>query len=367
MMKVAVFHPWLKERGGAEKAVLEYAQRSENDVTVLTLFYDQESTFEEFAEVDVRQKAFVEPRGFLSKGLLFGLGSFLLKVPKEFDKFIISEAGIGSLATFRNKKHDLSCYCHTPLRAALPEFRTRYRSELPFYLQPVFDVAVRIYNFLERKAWKNFDKVIANSETTKERIQGKGLRREVKVVHPGADVEGNEQGDFGDYFFYPSRFRRYKRQELAIEAFKQSDTDDFRLVLAGSNQEPEYVEELRELADGDVEIETDVSGDRWRELYANCRAVLFLAENEDWGIIPVEAGSYGKPVIAVDEGGPKESVIDGETGFLVEARPEEIAKKIEFLAENIEEAKAIGRKGLEESKKYSWNNFQEKIDEIIGS
>ena len=53
-----------------------------------------------------------------------------------------------------------------------------------------------------------------------------------------------------------------------------------------------------------------------RELYVGCRAVIFPAEDEDFGIVPVEAMAYGKPVIAHDSGGVKETVIDGKTGIL---------------------------------------------------
>ncbi|MFB6143777.1 MAG: glycosyltransferase, partial [Candidatus Nanohaloarchaea archaeon] len=232
--------------------------------------------------------------------------------------------------------------------------------------RPVFDLAVRFYDFLERKAWSNFDRVVANSEVTAGRIREKGLAEAVEVVHPGADVEENEPGEFGDYFLYPSRFRRYKRQDLALEAFKRADLDDFRLILAGSNQEPDYVEELREKSGGDVRIETDVSDERWHELFENAYSVLFLAENEDWGIIPIEAASYGKPVIAVDEGGPQESVVDGETGFLVEPESERIAEKMEELANSSEKVEKMGEKAVEESKKYSWENFKQKLDAVIG-
>ena len=362
-MDIALYHPWLKEKGGAEKVVLEIAERSKHDITIYTLFYDKEKCFKQFQNLEVVELRGREPEGYVRKGLEFALGSVLAEIPSDHDKLLVSEAGMGSLVTLRNDI-EAYCYCHTPFRVFLPEFSETYKKEITPVLRPFFGIMKKTYDFFEKKAWNSFEKVIANSKTTKKRIIEKGLASEVEVVHPGADIDNNGES-YEKYFLYPSRFRRYKRQDLAVEAFKQADLEDFKLVLAGSAQEEDYVEELRDKATENIEIKTDVPGDEWEALYANCYSVLFLAENEDWGIIPVEAGSYSKPVIAVDEGGPSESVIDGETGYLVEASPEKIAEKMEELASDSGKVEEMGKKGREQSKKYSWANFAEKIDEVV--
>jgi glycosyltransferase involved in cell wall biosynthesis len=370
-MDLAIYHPWLKEKGGAEKVVLESVRRSSHDVTVYTQFYDEEETFEGFQDLEVKVIGLNSPpSNFIDQGVRFGLGSLLKKIPlDQHDAFLVSEAGIGSLIALRNHSIPTVCYCHTPLRAALPEFRERYLSEQPLPLKPVYWTGIQLYNFLESKAWKQFDRVLVNSDTTKRRILEKGIAHEEKlsIINPGADVEGNKQGEFENYFLYPSRFRRYKRQDLAIKAFKEADLDGFKLILAGSNQEPEFVEELRDMIDEDdnIEIKTDLPGDEWRELYRNSYSVLFLAEKEDWGIIPIEAGSHGKPTIAVNEGGPKESVLEDETGLLVNPEPEEIASAMKQLAGDEEKTREMGGRAREESRKYSWDNFSEKLDEEV--
>lgn len=368
-MRVALYHPWLKEKGGAEKVVLEIAKRSSYDVTVFTLFYDPEKTFEQFEDVDIEVLGSNrDPGGFLDKGLRFGLGAIAKDIPTEdYDRLLVSEAGLGSLITLRNNDIPVLCYCHTPLRAALPEFKKTYRKEKNPLVRPLFRIGTGFYSFLEKKAWKNFEHVFANSRLTRKRAVEKEIVDEdkVSVLNPGADVENNGSESYQKYFLYPTRFRRYKRQELAIKAFEQSGLEEFELVLAGSAQEEEYIEELEEMAGENVRFETDVSDERWRELYQNCYTVLFCAEKEDWGIIPVEAASYGKPVISVDEGGPKESVVDGETGFLVEPRAEEFAEKMVYLSNNPDKVKEIGKEARQESKKYSWKNFVETLDSEV--
>ncbi|MEK6823036.1 MAG: glycosyltransferase, partial [Nanoarchaeota archaeon] len=54
------------------------------------------------------------------------------------------------------------------------------------------------------------------------------------------------------------------------------------------------------------------------ELYAHCKGFITTSHNEDFGMTPVEAMASGKPVIAPNEGGYKESVIDGKTGTLID-------------------------------------------------
>lgn len=369
-MCIAIYHPWLKERGGAEKVVLEHAKRSEFDVEILTLYYDPEETFDDFQDLDVKVLGSNRlPKNFLAKGIQFGLGSALRKIETEdYEHLIVSEAGLGSLITLRNHDISITGYIHTPLRPALTEFRETYRNERRFIFRPFFDLGVKVYNFLEKNAWNYFDRVVANSKLTKKRILEKGLTEEEKIdiLHPGANIEQNENQGYKKYFLYPTRFRRYKRQELAIQAFQEAELpEEFELVLAGDAQEEDYVEELKELAEGNVRVETDVSKIRWSNLYANCYTVLFCAENEDWGIIPIEAGSYSKPTISVNEGGPQESIIEGETGYLVEPKPEAFAEKMELLATDFSLVEEMGKKAEKEVQKYSWKKFAQKLDSHV--
>ncbi len=367
-MRLAVYHPWLKEKGGAEKVVLELARRSSHNVTVLTKYYEPDETFPGFEDIDVhvlgKNK---EPKGFIDRLLRFELGAIFTKIPlNDFDALLVSTSGVGTSITIRNHSIPTISYTHTPLRTALPEFRASYRKDVSLPMKPVYELAVEFFSRLENISYRFFDHVIANSKNTKGRVLERKLASEedISVVNPGADVENNEPGSYENYFLYPTRFRRYKRQDLVIDAFNQTNLDNFKLILAGSNQEEDYVEELKQKAGENIQIETDVSEERWSELYENAYTVLFAAENEDWGIVPVEAGSYGKPVISVNEGGPKESVKDGETGFLVDSTPEAFAEKMRYLVNNPEKTEEMGKKAREESKKYSWEKFAQQIDTL---
>ncbi|MFB6294205.1 MAG: glycosyltransferase, partial [Candidatus Nanohaloarchaea archaeon] len=268
-MKLALYHPWLKSKGGAEKVLLEILRRSSHDITLFTLFHDPDATFEEFDDYDVEVVGSnTAPSGFLDRVFRFGFGTLFTKLPLDgYDALVVSEAGLGCLITFRNHSLPLHCYCHTPLRAALPVFHATYRKELHPLLRPVFDIGTVVYDWLERHAWDKFDRVMANSELTRTRIREKGLcDGEISVINPGVDADRFEAADTERYFLYPSRFRRYKRQDLAVKAFDAADIEDFKLVLAGSADEDDYIEELEAMAGDGVEIRTDVPDGEWREL-----------------------------------------------------------------------------------------------------
>lgn len=374
-MKLAVYHPWLKSKGGAEKVLLEVLRRSTYDITLFTLYHDPENTFDAFDDHDVTViGSNRSPGGFVDRVVRFGFGSLFTSLPLDgYDALVVSEAGLGSLITLRNSDRPVHCYCHTPLRAALPSFHGTYRTELHPLLRPLFDIGTLVYNWLERHAWNRFDRVMANSDLTRQRIKSKGLfDGSIRVVHPGVDTgrfddadddSGNQ--DIQPYFLYPSRFRRYKRQDLAITAFAEADIGGFDLVLAGASQEEEYIQELEELAGDRVHIRTDVSEEEWRTLYRNAYAMLFLAENEDWGIAPLEAMAAGKPVIAVDEGGYTDVVESGETGILVDATPASVGAAMAELAGDEERAQAMGDAGRDAVDTYSWENFIHAFDDEV--
>jgi glycosyltransferase involved in cell wall biosynthesis len=102
-----------------------------------------------------------------------------------------------------------------------------------------------------------------------------------------------------------------------------------------------------------------------RALYERCTAVLFTAFNEDWGIVPLEAMAAGKPVVAVNRGGPSETVLHGETGYLEPDIPAAFARRMIELAADPALCRRLGLAGAERAQQFSWDAFVAGLDMII--
>lgn len=370
-MHLAVFHPALKERGGAEKVVLEYCLNTDHKVDIFTYNYNRKKTFDSFQELKIHEISTLdfESNKFASRLINQGIFSIPKKLPiDEFDALLVSSSGVTPPIVFRNNNITTVLYSHTPLRATLSEFESLYKKELPWILEPLFIPATKIFKIIEGASYSQYDQIVCNSQTTLERLIGyKSVKgHTTKIVNPGTKISDKKSNSFSKYFFYPSRIRKYKRQKMAINAFKKANLDsDFSLIIAGAGQEEDYVQELRKMANNNISIEVDVPDERWKELYSNSYSIIFCAEKEDWGIVPIEAGAYEKPIIAVNEGGPKESIHHAQTGFLTEPNANALANRMTWLAQRPNKAKKMGKIARQNAKKYTWDNFASKLDSII--
>jgi glycosyltransferase involved in cell wall biosynthesis len=153
------------------------------------------------------------------------------------------------------------------------------------------------------------DRFAANSRTVAGRINAY-WRRKAQVIYPPVDVEAFSPvaaSELGDFHLMAGELVRYKRPDLAVDAFTRAGHP---LVVIGGG---EMLAELRARAGPSVKLLGPQPFPVLREHYARCRALIFPGE-EDFGIVPVEAMASGRPVIAFAQGGVTETVIDGETG-----------------------------------------------------
>lgn len=206
------------------------------------------------------------------------------------------------------------CYCHTPMRYAWDLYYDYVHTELRQGLfRPLAALVMAYVRLWDAAAAGRVDYYVANSAYVASRIR-KHYRREAEVIYPPVDtdyfVPGEERGDF---FLVVSRLTRYKRVDLAVEAFNR-----LGLPLKVIGEGPE-LPRLRRLAGPNVEFLGYRARDEVRRHMAACRAFVFPGL-EDFGIAPVEAQAAGRPVIAYGAGGVLETVEDGVTGVLFAAQ-----------------------------------------------
>ena len=149
-----------------------------------------------------------------------------------------------------------------------------------------------------------------------------------------------------------------KRVDLVIQA-----CNELKLPLKVFGKEfADYGEELRRIAGSTIEFLGEVSDRDLVELYSNAKAFIYAAEHEDFGIIPVEAQSYGVPVIALNQGGLKESTIGGKTGvFFDDSSKESLIKAIKSLAK----LRIRKEDCVENAKRFSKERFKKEIKAFV--
>ncbi len=375
-MKVAVYHPWVYLKGGAERTILELAQRSRHDWTVYTNHFDREGTFPEFGDLPVVELGRVSVRRTVLHVGIAALRVLLDRIPLDgHSALMISSEGLGNLLALRALGLPVFCFCHTPLKIVYDPFtRARYLAERPSILSRC---AVQAYTAVDRLAWRNYERVFCNSHEVANRVRNAGLapRDRLEVVHPGVDLDRfDPNGSSEPFFLLAGRIAKTKNVELGIDAFRRfkertPGAAHFRLLIAGmvdAKSQP-YYRALRARV-GEADDITFVVGPSDAvlfDLYRRCYATLFTALNEDWGLVVLEAMASGKPVVSVGRGGPCESVVDGETGYLLPADPDAFASTMGRLVAQPQLVARLGAAGRRRASAFTWDVFVSRIDRYV--
>lgn len=223
------------------------------------------------------------------------------------------------------------CYCLSPMRYLWDMYPT-YRRGLRLLVRAAFSLTSHYLRIWDVASASRVDYFGAISQTVVSRVR-KHYRRAARLIYPPVNVsQGYLAEKTGDYYLIVGRMVDYKRVDLAIEACNRLKR---RLRIIGKGDQ---WERLHRIAGPTIEFLGPADDTAVRENYAHCRALLFPGE-EDFGIVPVEAQSFGRPVIAYGRGAALETVIglgtdDGggpemSTGvFFREQSPESLADAI---------------------------------------
>jgi len=169
----------------------------------------------------------------------------------------------------------------------------------------------------ETNAAQRVTHFIAISREVQQRIK-LHYNRESIVIYPPVDIPPQPTAisrhlSADDFYLIVSRLLPYKRVDLAIEACAQLNVP---LVIAGEGRDRARLEALiARYPNANIKLMGRVDDATLRELLANCKAFIFPGF-EDFGIAPIRAMAYGKPVIAFAAGGSLDTIVDGETGTL---------------------------------------------------
>lgn len=320
--KIALVHDYLKEYGGAE-LVLETLSDTFPQADIYTSLYSPSFFGPHRARLQkkwrhrIHQSFFrfipfasrlISPLRFLSP-LAFRSFDF-----SDYDIIITSATGAYFPNALRKKSAKLICYCHTPPRYLYGLATARDLKKYPI-LNAILQILFHFFRLQDFTYAQNVDQFIANSKTTAGRIK-KFYRRPSVIINPPACLAETSvkagQSTRKNFYLTGGRLARAKRYDLAIHACNRLKLPlkIFGRDFAG------HQAELKKIAEPSTEFLGEITDQQKSKLMSQAKAFIFCSDNEDFGIVPVEAMSHGCPVIGHNSGGTAETIIDGKTGVL---------------------------------------------------
>jgi glycosyltransferase involved in cell wall biosynthesis len=319
--QVARVHDVLLDVRGAERVFLALADLFPQ-ADLFTAVYDERGTEGRFAArrptTSFLQRIHPDARTFRALLPLYPYAMEALDL-RGYD-LVISSSSAWAHGVIADADAVHVCYCHNPFRyawnareATLAKYDPLRRAALGFVFQ-----RWRQWDWI---AAQRVDQYAANSETTRKRVK-RYFGREATVLYPPVETERFAPGPVGDEFVVLSELMPHKRIDLAIAAF-----NELRLPLTVVGNGPD-ARRLRRMAGPTIRFTGRVSDAEAAALLSSARALVVTA-TEEFGIAAVEAQAAGRPVIALREGGVRETVLEGETGlFFDRAQPAALVEAV---------------------------------------
>mmetsp|Transcript_22056 Transcript_22056/g.28158 ORF Transcript_22056/g.28158 Transcript_22056/m.28158 type:complete len:402 (-) Transcript_22056:53-1258(-) len=394
--RIAFLHPDLGI-GGAERLVVDAAvglQSCGNHVTVFTSHCSPSHSFPETQDGTLRVKVYGDwlPTTIFGrcKALFAAIRMLYVAVwmilTEKMDIVILDQVS-HPIPLFKLFRIKTLFYCHYPDKLLTQRhgiLKKLYRAPLDYFEEFTTGLA---------------DEILVNSKFTAGifRQAFSRIHREPKVLYPSinfdslsreVDVEHTlAEHDFvsGTYFLSINRFERKKNIALAVEAFSVLHTilspaefENLHLVIAGG-----YDPQLAENREVYHELKTQVnneglndhvtfmpsfSDDEKIALLSKCFAVVYTPSNEHFGIVPVEGMYFEKPVIAVNSGGPMESIEHEQTGLLCDANAADFSAAMNSLLKHKDKAKSMGVNGKRRTEElFSLEQFGSELNSVVES
>jgi alpha-1,3/alpha-1,6-mannosyltransferase len=305
---------------------------------------------------------------------------------ERFDVIFCDLISLGiPILKFANHSPKILFYCHFP---------DQLLTKPGGFLKKIYRLPL---NFMEEKTTGAADGVLVNSKFTSRVFSEtfKTLNVTPDVLYPSlvtksfdkspGDNSIKEVPDNANIVLSINRYERKKNLPLALKAFKllegivsRHEWDRLHLVLAGGYdsrnlENLEHFEELTVVCENlglkdKVALLRSPSDEVKISLLNRSKLLFYTPTNEHFGIVPLEAMYLRCPVIAVNSGGPTETIVHDQTGFLCEADPQDFAAAASRIIKDSklgEKMGDMGRKRVEQ--RFSFEAFTEKLDQIVSS
>jgi glycosyltransferase involved in cell wall biosynthesis len=359
-MKIALVHDYLIQYGGAER-VLEAFGEVWPEAPIYTLLYDPKLVHNRFNDKLIHT-SYLQKVPFAKKHHRI-FPPLMMSAIEQFDLDNYDVVLSDSSSFAKNLITDPStlhiCYCHTPMRYAWDDCQY-YTEQFSFpaiirkLVTPLLMNYIRVYDYY---GTNGVDTFLANSKFVARRLR-KYYRRDSAVLNPPVEVNRFQvasEKDLGSYFLMVGRMMKYKRMDLVIEAFNELKLP---LRIVGRGME---LARLKKIAGPTIEFLGRVSDQELRKIYSRAQAFIFPQE-EDFGIVAIEALASGRPLIAYRAGDIPEHVVEGKSGVFFDYQTKEAImeavkkfQKIDFDSEFIRSS----------AQKFDWEGFKERMKDFV--
>ena len=318
-MRVALVHDWLTGMRGGER-VLEVLCERYPDAELFTLLHIPGSVTPAIEQRRIHTSLLQYLPG-VQHYYRQCLPLFPILVEQfdleRFDLVISSSHCVAKSVLTRSDAVHI-CYCHTPMRYAWDQFGAYFGADrIGWAASRLMRSGMARLARWDRATSDRVDRYLANSLHVAGRIRTY-YNRDALVIYPPVDTDFfcPDSAAPERYALVVSAMVPYKRIDVAIEACRRAQLP---LKIVGTGPDRARLERSAGAsgAAGHVEFLGRVPDDRLRDLYRRASLTLMTGE-EDFGLAPVEAQACGRPVVALARGGALETVIDGETGVLVD-------------------------------------------------
>jgi glycosyltransferase involved in cell wall biosynthesis len=358
-MKVAIIADWLTSRGGAEEVIFDLV-KIYPQAEIFTSVYNPKK-FPELKKTTVHT-SFLQKIPFFNKKhqLLISL------MPLAFESFdlskfnlVISSSAYCSKGVITKPSTLHVCYCHTPMRLTWDGSHQFIKEfPLPSLLKKLATNQIHKLRSWDYLASQRVDQFIANSNYISKRIQ-KYYKRNAIVIHPGTSINHQVPKPspipHKNFYLALGRLISYKRFDIIVKAFNQAQKN---LVIIGKGNMLKKLKELNTNPNTHFLGFVDLKTKNQYLLQANA---LIFPQEEDFGITPIEAQSFGTPVIAYNKGGATETVTSKTGLFFQKQTPTDLNHAIQ----KFESQKFNPQDILKNAQQFDRLNFQSKIKQTI--
>jgi len=319
--KIALVFDWMTNPGGAEKVNYTLHQMFPN-APIFTSVFNKEK-LKEFKKANI-QTSFIQNLPFSKDKHQIYLGL----MPYAYENFDLSDFDIVISSSHACAKGVITkpetlhiCYCHTPMRYAWDNWHKYFEEyKMNRIFKGIAKKRIHKIRIWDRISADRVDHFIANSTTTQRRIS-KYYNRSSVIIHPMIEADKYKiSKDTKNYFLAVGRLTPYKKFDLIVDTFNDLGLP-LKIVGTGIMET-----ELEEKAKENIEFLGFVNDETLSKLYSESEALIF-PQLEDFGITPLESMASGRPVIAFNQGGALDTVVDGETGILFKKQNKRALKK----------------------------------------